>query len=292
MKKILAVILSVLMLTGCQLAGEEAQEDQFLDKMVGVFVTFESLDLDFDIQALLEDHPYALHGDGVDISDPKYVEYAGKLPVTVTEDGWELPGYEGVFYGRLLTEGYSAEVIGDGIGDVESRIYIDDGEAGFKVEGIIYFTEGTYVEFYTNPVYMNEAGEYYVVHGDGCGVDVGLGGTSMTVEQELKWTENGEKKAYHAEFSTTVRGVTLVEKVKLIWMNEARQEISRIECTPGELPESIDAAGDCLVVIEERRGVIVSRNEYQPGDESVTMICKNDDEPWCCKKFMQINWPE
>ena len=292
MKKIIAIILAVLMLTGCQLAGGGEQEKQSRDKMVGAFITFESLDLDFDLDALVEDHPNAFLGDGVALSDPKYIEYIEKLPVTVTEDGWEVPDYEGFFFCRLMGEGYLSNFTSEGIGDVNSRIYIDDDGEGVQMEGIMYFPEGDYVMLYNNPVYMNEAGEYYVVHGDGFGGDVRVGGTSMSISQELKWTENGEKNSYCAEFTATARGVTMVEKVKLIWRGENHVEISRMECAPGQMPDSIDAEGASLVVIEEIGGQVVNREVYEPGDETVSLFYQNEDEPWCRKHIMQINWPE
>ena len=62
MKRITAIILAVLMLSGCQLATEEKREDRLQDKLVGVFVTFEPLDLEFDIEGYLNDHPGVLSG--------------------------------------------------------------------------------------------------------------------------------------------------------------------------------------------------------------------------------------
>ena len=50
MKKLIALILAVCMLAGCQLASEEKTEVPYQDKLVGVFVTFEPMDLGFDIE--------------------------------------------------------------------------------------------------------------------------------------------------------------------------------------------------------------------------------------------------
>ena len=290
MKRMIAIILAVLMLTGCQLAGRET--DQNRDKMVGVFVTVESLDLEFDIQALLEDHPYALHGDGVDISDPKYVEYAGKLPVTVTEDGWEVPGYKGVYFGQRLKGNQADPVFNSGVAKLSSHITAGDVVESVEMEGTIYFPEGTEIEIYTNPVYMTEAGECYVVEGDSLRSIMGLGGICSPISQELKWTEKGERNSYRAEFMTTIQGITLVETVKLIWRGENHVEISRMVCAPGQMPDSIDAEGASLVVIEEIGGQVVNREVYEPGDETVSLFYQNEDEPWCRKHIMQINWPE
>ena len=53
MNKLFALILAVLMLAGCQLASEEQREDTTQDRLAGVFITFERLDLDFDIEGWL-----------------------------------------------------------------------------------------------------------------------------------------------------------------------------------------------------------------------------------------------
>ena len=65
-----------------------------------------------------------------------------------------------------------------------------------------------------------------------------------------------------------------------------------MECAPGQMPDSIDAEGASLVVIEEIGGQVVNREVYEPGDETVSLFYQNEDEPWCRKHIMQINWPE
>ena len=56
MKKLFALILAVLMLAGCQLASEEKREDTTQDRLVGVFVTMDHMELDFDIEGWLNDN--------------------------------------------------------------------------------------------------------------------------------------------------------------------------------------------------------------------------------------------
>ena len=289
MKRILAIMLAVLMLSGCQLASEEKQEDRMQDKMVGVFVTFDHLNLDFDIEGLLKDHPNALHGDGVIVSDPEFVQYAGKLPVTASDDGWVVPGYEGLSFGRLLKEDYSTTIASNGVSEVNSHIAAGDDGDSFRVEGTIYFPEESEVMLCCNPVYQTPAGEYYVVQGDSFQSYMGLGSMSQSVKQEITWTVDGEKTTYAAEFTTTAQGVTVADKVKLIWMSGDQQELSRAEYVPGQLPESAKAEGDYLLLVEENRGVILNRKLVQPGDEFVTVYYKGD-QPWCLPDIMEIIW--
>lgn len=131
---------------------------QLRDKMVGVFVTFEPLELDYDIESLLQDDHAALHGEGVTVGDPKYLKYAEKLPATVTDEGWVVSGHEGLTFGVQLREDHSATVSGEGVSELRTDWTVgDDGET-VKMEGTICFPEGADVTICTNPVYMTETG--------------------------------------------------------------------------------------------------------------------------------------
>ena len=72
MKKLIALILAVCMLAGCQLASEEKKEDPHQDKLVGVFVTFEPMELGFDIEGWIEDNGIT---DGAEISMEESLQY-------------------------------------------------------------------------------------------------------------------------------------------------------------------------------------------------------------------------
>ena len=100
MKKLIALILAVCMLAGCQLAREEKNEDRLQDKLAGVFVTFERLDLDFDIEGWLSDNPGALKDGEVTLEPGEGMAYQEKLSVTLSDEGWVVPGHEGISVGR------------------------------------------------------------------------------------------------------------------------------------------------------------------------------------------------
>ena len=79
MKRIFALILLVCLLSGCQLASEEKHEDQRQDKLVGVFVTFEPMELGFDIEGWLNDNPGALKDGDVTLEPGEGMAYQEKL---------------------------------------------------------------------------------------------------------------------------------------------------------------------------------------------------------------------
>lgn len=290
MKRILAMLLAVLLLTGCQLASEEKNENPLQDKLVGVFVTFDSLDLEFDIEGWLSDNPGALEDGDITLEPGEGMEYAGRLSVTVTDEGWEVPGHEGLSMGRLWNGEYWTGFSSEGVCEVNSHITAgDDGDA-VEVDGTIYFPAGSEVMLCPNPVYMTDDGEYYVLQGSFFSSTLEGGSMSQSVSDEKTWTVDGETQTYSAKFNTTVQGVTLAETVRLIWMSADHRELKREEYTPGELPESIEADAAYLI-LEEISGETVARTLYQPGDESAAVYYRGE-QPWCMPDFMEIQWPE
>ena len=293
MKRLFALLLAVLMLTGCQLAREEKREEPLQDKLVGVFVTFDHLDLEFDIEGWLKDNPGALKGGDVTLNSAEAAEYAGRLPVTLGEDGWIVPGYEGLSLGRLWNEEYWTTISSEGVCEMSSHLTAGDDGEKIEVNGTVYFPVGSEVMLCNNPVYMTEAGDYYVVQGQSFHSTVEAGGSmSQSVSDEKTWAENDVQTRYAAEFRTTVKGVTLSERVFLVWMSGENAELSRTEYAPGELPEAITPPADAAyLIVEEIAGGTDTRTLYQPGDESVTVYYRGD-APWCTPDIMQLHWPE
>ena len=291
MKRIIAVVLAVLMLSGCQLAREEKKEDWLQDQLVGAFVTFEHLELDFDIEGWLNDNPGALEDGEVVLEPGQGNVYQERLIATETEDGWLVSGYEGLSLGWLRKGDYATPVFSEGVCEVSSHFMADDNGDAVAVEGTIYFPAGSEVMLCLNPVYMTEDGEYYVVQGQSFQSTVEKGGSmSQSVSDKKTWTEDGVETVCSAEFKTTVKGVSLAEKVVLVWMGAENVELSRMEYAPGELPESMTAAGDYLIV-EEIAGDTITRQLCQSGDETFTVYYQGE-QPWCVPDVVTIHWPE
>ena len=290
MKRILAIVLAVCLLAGCQLAREEKHEDQLQDKLVGVFVTFEHLDLAFDIEGWLNDNPGALKDGEVTLEPGEGMAYQEKLPVTLTDDGWQVPGYEGISIGRYWNGEYWTGFSTEGICEMNSNIAAGDDGDDIKVEGTVYFPADSEVMLCTNPVYQTTEGEFYVVQGNSFHSTVEMGSMSQSVRDEKTWTEDGTAYTFCAEFKTTVQGVALAEKVVLVRMDADHRELDRTEYDPWDLPESIEA--DCAyLIVEEIAGENITRTLYQPGDEQITVYYQGD-QPWCLPEFAKVLWNE
>ena len=289
MKRIFALILLVCLLSGCQLASEEKHEDQRQDKLVGVFVTFEPMELGFDIEGWIEDNGIT---DGAEISMEESLQYQEKRPVTLSDEGWVVPGYEGISVGRYWNGEYWTGFSGEGICEMNSNIAAGDDGDNIKVEGTVYFPADAEVMLCTNPVYQTPEGEFYVVQGQSFHSNVGTGSMSQSVRDEKTWTENGTSHTFCAEFKTTVQGVELAEKVVLVWMTADHTEVSRAEYDPDALPESLTPAeGAAYLIVEEIAGENITRTIYQPEDEQITVYYQSE-QPWCLPDIMEIHWPE
>ena len=288
MKRIFALILLVCLLSGCQLASEEKHEDQRQDKLVGVFVTFEPMELGFDIEGWLNDNPGALKDGDVTLEPGEGMAYQEKLPVTLSEEGWIVPGHEGISVGRYWNGEYWTGFSSEGICELNSNIAATDAGDNIAVEGTVYFPADAEVMLCTNPVYQTPEGEFYVIQGNSFDSAVETGSMSQSVKDEKTWTDDGTAYTFCAEFKTTVQGVELAKKVVLVWMDANHRELERAEYDPRELPESIEA--DCAyLIVEEITVANITRTLYQPEDEQLTVYYQGD-QPWCLPKFTKLLW--
>ena len=288
MKRIFALILLVCLLSGCQLASEEKHEDQRQDKLVGVFVTFEPMELGFDIEGWLNDNPGALKDGDVTLEPGEGMAYQEKLPVTLSDAGWVVPGHEGISVGRYWNGEYWTGFSSEGICELNSNIAATDAGDNIAVEGTVYFPADAEVMLCTNPVYQTPEGEFYVIQGNSFDSAVETGSMSQSVKDEKTWTDDGTAYTFCAEFKTTVQGVELAEKVVLVWMDANHRELERAEYDPRELPESIEA--DCAyLIVEEITVANITRTLYQPEDEQITVYYQGD-QPWCLPKFTKLLW--
>lgn len=290
MKRLIAVLLAVLMLSGCQLASEEQKGNRMEDKLVGVFVTFNHLDLEFDIEGWLRDNPGALKDGGVTLEPGEGMEYGGRLWAEVTEEGWRFPEHEGIVMGQMWREDYWVGFSTEGFCEHETSSHRTDTLDSIEEEGTVCFPAGAEVMLCANPVYMTPEGTYYAVQGNSFHSQLEDGSMSQSVSDERTWTVEGETHTYRAQFTTTVQGVTLADTVVMVWMSGDHRELGRAEYVPGELPEALTPPAEAAyLIVEEVTGGESARKLYQPGDEPVRVFYQGE-QPWCLPEFVEIQW--
>lgn len=293
MKKLLAILLALCLLTGCQLATEEKKESELNDTLVGVFITFEYLGGELDLQQWFEDHPEALQEGGeIRLDAAESMEYAERIPVLLGEDEWLVPGYEGISMAEYWNGEYWTGFSTEGVCEVRSHIDSGETEKAVEEEGTVYVPMNAEVMLCANPVYQTSEGAFYTIPAMGLQGSVSSGGMSQSVSEEKTWTQEGESCSFSATFTTAVKGVALAKKVVVVQMTADNEELARSEYVPGQMPESFTPEAETAYLIVEERGAEETvRTLYQPGNRYVTIYYKSEDF-WCLPDMMEIMWNE
>lgn len=295
MKKLIALILTVCLLAGCQLATDEVREDPMQDKLVGVFITFENLRL-FDIEAYLKENANSLtNGGTVTLDAAESSRYQDRIYAVMEEDGgYSFPGLEGIYLCQKWEEDHWAGFSTEGICELKTNVTRTDTEDRIEETGTIYVpSDLEEAIFFVNPVYMTPDEQYYLVEGQGASTGtIDLGSLSVSVDDEKTWTEDDVEYVYAASYKIVMQGVALPETVALVHMDADNRELLREEYLPEELPKTIEPAGGAAyVILEEYAGGSVTRTMHQPGGESIRVFVRGEHDV-CLPRYAEILWAE
>lgn len=316
-KWIAAVLICCMMLTGCQLAREDAPADNgvnMADQLVGVVVTTEYLDL-FDMEAYLEDHLDEIM-DGEEVVDPGK-QYSGRIYAkeiveeSQTEDGVSctttyysfedmdslgaLLNYNAKTYladGTLHADFMTGSCDG-GVSAVEYRSDRTDSGTVLDCAGTIHMPKGTgVVQIFVNPVYQDAQGRLYLVSGNSISTNDLGAAMSMYVTDEHTVTENGVEATHSGKFTITVESVELPDSVVVVMMDSDHQILDRQAYVPGRLPdELIPVEGTAYLLVEEYFGEEVNRTLLQEGDDHFDVFYLGE-EIYCMVDYVNVNWEE
>lgn len=306
-KRIFALLLAALMLlSGCQLAQPDAREEKQRDRMVGVFITTDYLDL-FDMEAYLKDHSNLLSGgtiapeDDFTYANRIYAKHIEQISETGTFVRYIFEDLEGIVAAAYLVkpnggvlESYWMSDVTEGICDVSlTHNSRDDGE-DHSITGTIYLSpEFPDPCFYFNPIYQTEEGDVYLVAGQGMAFDSDPGiNATHTLNESTTYTVNGETRSYTAESKITMKSIEPAEKIVVLFMDEESQEISRNEYAAEVLPEEITpAAGTAYLLVEEHTAQSLRRTLYQQDDRYVSVFLALENYI-CINQQISILWPK
>lgn len=267
------VLAALLLLSGCSLAQPEA-ETQPRDRMVGVLVTTEYLDL-FDVERYFEEHAAELLS-GKEISAAEQKAYQNVLFAEKDASGrYIFPDVEGWLW--LSTresdeQGSYVKMQNDPAFDgALNAIRETDSGTGYEFEATLYaLNSGSVVSFYLNPVYQTEDGAVYAAQGHGMSMGSAEGSNasmSQTLTQTLSQTKDGETKEYSFSGKLTMQLVGAPERVTLFWMDEADGVLRREEYAAGSLPAELHADGAAfLLAIETAQDGSQTRTLCAPED--------------------------
>lgn len=275
LKLILGVMMCATLLSGCQLAKEEAEFQQEKDKLIGVYMTTDYVDT-FDFESYFEENiGDIMNGGEVFIEGDEQNAYQNRIYATIVEDvgtdemngetithrSYEFQELEGIgYYAPLMYEEewgntYVSIESDAGICDAKSHITGTDAEEIIQLEGTIYLchNEDDRVEIYCNPVYQCPDGRVYLVSGQGMSFSGGGEGATMShkVEDKITVCENGEEKTYVNSVEIHVKTTYAPEKIIVMQMDASGNKLDYQEYAPGKMPEEIVPLADTEYFIVE-----------------------------------------
>jgi hypothetical protein len=290
------ILLLMLTLSACQLAREDGLTGQG-DRLVGVYVTDEYLDL-LDFESYLQDNaPKLMHGGEISADDQdKYNGrvYADLMPQTLTRETgepteiWEyvFEGIDGIpFFLAKITQPDGEVYTGSSSDNVINDAHITVGNES-SLEGTIYMTpmpEKPEI-LYVNPVYQSSDGEVYLTTGNGISADMDMKGAtfSTTLNEKHTVTKNGKKT--EETFTVTVHVAVKhpTKSVGVIQMSAENTPVSREDYAPDALPEEVTVGPDTAYVIVESKILSPSdetivREIFSPGDDYFTSYAARED---------------
>ncbi len=275
LRVIICTMISAALLTGCQLAKEEAELQQEKDKLIGVYMTTDYVDT-FDFERYLEENiGDIMNGGEVVIEGDEQSSYQNRIYATIvdevatdevsgetiTHQSYKFEDLEGmgyyapIMYEEELSNTYVAIESDAGICDAKSHITGTDAGDMIQLEGTIYLCpdEEGLVGVYCNPVYQCADGRVYLVSGNSMSFSGGGEGATMShkVEDKVTVKENGEEKTYVNSVEIHVKTTYAPERIIVMQMDASGNKLDDQEYAPGKMPEEIVPLADTEYFIVE-----------------------------------------
>lgn len=255
-KKILVgLLLIVVMFTGCQLAVPEAASSKGKDKLVGVFVTEEYLDL-YDFEAFASENSNKLvEGESV-VFDSKY---EGKVFASGNKENpsdIRFEDYKGVLFIDASYEKDGERYSSVGSSNQISQIHISVDDKGRSIEGTVFVKEKPIIEVTMNPVYETEDGEIYLMSGSGMSMDNQYGKSSMSMflSETRTIREGNEESEESFKVKVNFEGVLDAERYVLKQMNANDDQLVSHVIYKEDIPESVSVIDETAYMILEKHG--------------------------------------
>lgn len=301
----------ILGLVGVALANPQIIETGKEDRLAGVLVTTESLDL-FDFESYLSDNAGKIAG-GREATDDG--SYDGRIYAVLEEEeimnkntgesfthqkyafGY-IDGFS-YFTARIqdgesyYTATYGDEIFTDGNTSLKTT---DEGNI-IEIEGTIYILPGVSNVFYMNPVYQSDNGDIYVMQGTGISGSMGTEGSAMTQTLDASYavTEDGITKTDSISVKISVNVMYEPVSIEIVEFDENSEIVARNEYSPGEVPKSIEPMpGTEYIVVTTRKSDPQGRNAfsgeiYTTTDRSMNTFYAGDDGI-CRGQYTVLEW--
>ncbi len=301
-------------LTGFTTVGAETGESAGEDRLIGVLLTREHLDL-FDIESYLNDNLNSFGG-GEITGDTS--AYQGRIYATVVQEthtdekgrttttpNYKFDTVEGIaYYAASISDGtntYTATGGSEGISDAHTHISVTDAGESISLEGTVYVAAtNRHITWFFNPVYQAADGSVYVMSGNGMSAEYygeDASRTTHSTDAEYTVTENGETKTYGTSVDITVSALYPPERIRILQMDADNSVTESADYAPGETPETLTPNTNTAYIVVETYKTDLDGNEkitrelYGRDDEMLeTFVCRDDGV--CIKHATRLEWAQ
>ena len=289
------------------LGGDEQPKGS--DRLIGILVTTEYLDL-FDDEAYFEENmQQIMSGGNPDASDYQERLYGQLIDRTdYAEDGTPIHSKEyafsdvdGIFcYAAKIDNGAGEPyTTTGGEGAADAHLYInttDDGE-DVRYECTLCVNADSQTDLYFNPVYRTADGKIYAVSGDSFAYNGGPEGDvyGVTYDEKYTVTENGKENTDSFAIAVQTRYVYPAGSVSIIQMDADSAILARDEYTLSDLPEAVTPASSTQYIVVESHSTdpqgnfVTDREIYQPSNIEADIFIDRGDG-LCVPQTVRIEW--
>lgn len=279
-KTILAAMAALMILTmlgGCQLAVSSEEMNPGADRLCGVFVTLDYIDISFEDQEI--ELPPNWNGDSGNIVFPEGRIYATRIEEENGHIDYTFDGIEGFRLFSVKTDSL------DGLGSYSSSFGDDalqDGNFSLSdeevnISGTIYYdVHSPLFSIFANPVYQTPDGQVYMTSGSGISFggeqSEGSGG-STSLSATTTETIDGEETSHTTKVEIKIKALNTNKKVVLKQMDGDDEIIAQTEFTQDDIPESIKIEKDTAYMIMEEHCI-----DYENKPSVKRKLVKTDEE--------------
>lgn len=242
-------------LSGCQLARPDLQKEAQPDRLIGMYITQEYVDL-FDFDRYLNDHIGRLaSGKNLAVDGAESRKYENRLYAVCQEKDSGITEYvfEGLEGIRFFAPGQAGDE--DGVFAAQADEEVADvrlnvSDQGQEMEGTIYCSANEYARFYCNPVYQTADGQVYLLSGTGISGNLTDGASfSQSLEEKRTVNENGEEMEERFYVSVSICGQDAYSRHVVAWMDAQDQKLEETVYSAEEVPDSITAPAGAAYLI-------------------------------------------
>lgn len=242
---LLCIVFALIMLTGCQLAQENAVETS-KDSLIGVYVTY-----------TLPNHTV----ENWSYEDERIFATAKRIKTGQSETtSFDFVGLEGIaFFSPIVQENndnvsYLTTIIGPEVFDSKVGVHVtDDSSTEVTLVGKVYRSISSNWEnrvLSYNPVYQTSGGEIYLLPGTNIG-----GGGTVKLEEGVTTNENGKNSVNGTSVELIDETINTTIKTIFKQMSVVDEIVDTTVVLPQEAPEHIKLNKDTTYIIVEEHGL-------------------------------------